>query len=63
MELTREQLRAMAGAIQLDIPEADLNSVLLRLAAGLTAMDAIERELGARMDKVEPVPPVHPHEE
>ena len=62
MELTREQLRAMAGAIQLEIPEADLNSVLLRLTAGLTAMEAIERELGTEMDKVEPVPPVYPND-
>ena len=63
MELTREQVRAMALAIGLEIPEADLNNVVLRLSAGLTAMEGIERELGAEMGKTEPVPPVHPHEE
>ena len=63
MELTREQVRAMAKAISLDIPEDDLGNVLLRLSAGLTAMEGIERELGAAMDKMEPVPPVFPLED
>ena len=63
MELTREQLLAMTQAIDLDIPQADLNNVRLRLSAGLAAMAEIERELGAEMDKTEPIPPVRPHEE
>ena len=58
MELTREQLVAMAHAISLDIPEADVENVRLRLSTLLTEMEAIERELGAEMDKVEPMPPV-----
>ena len=63
MELTREQVRAMADTIKLEIPEADLNNVVLRLSAALTAMEGIERELGPEMDKVEPVPPVYPNDE
>lgn len=63
MELTAEQVRAMAQAVNLDIPEADFNNVMLRLSALLAEMDKIERELGAEMDKTEPVPPVYPHEE
>ncbi len=63
MELTREQLRAMADAIRLQIPEADLDNVVLRLSAALTAMEGIEREFGAEMDRVEPVPPVYPNDE
>ena len=63
MELTREQVRAMARAIGLEIPEADLNNVVLRLGAGLTAMEGVERELGAAMDRTEPVPPVYPRED
>jgi len=63
VELTREQVRAMADTIKLEIPEADLNNVVLRLSAALTAMEGIERELGAEMDKVEPVPPVYPNDE
>ena len=53
----------MADTIKLEIPEADLNNVVLRLSAALTAMEGIERELGAEMDKVEPVPPVYPNDE
>jgi len=39
------------------IPEA-----ALRLASLLTAMEAIESELGPLMDKTEPIPPVFPQE-
>jgi len=63
VDLTRDQIRAMAVAIGLEIPEADLNNVVLRLSSSLTAMESIERELGPELDQVEPVPPVHPHEE
>ena len=63
MELTTEQLRAMAGAIGLDIPEADRENVRLRLSTLLSEMETIERELGREMDCTEPVPPVYPHEE
>jgi len=63
MALTREQLVSIARIVGLEIPEADLNNVMLRLSAMLAAMDAIERELGPVMDRTEPVPPVYPHEE
>ncbi len=59
MELTREQVVAMARAVSLEIPPGDLENVRLRLSALLTEMEAIERELGAEMDKVEPLPPVY----
>ena len=49
MELTREQLTAMAAAIGLNIPAADAENVRLRLSALLTEMEGIERELGAEM--------------
>ena len=62
MLLTKQQVREMAGAIDLEIPEADLENVRLRLTALLTSMEEIERELGAAMDRTEPVPPVYPHE-
>ena len=58
MELDKDQLVAMARAISLEIPGADLENVRLRLSALLTEMETIERELGAEMDKVDPVPPV-----
>ena len=60
MNLTAQQAREMAHLIGLDIPEADLEGVALRLASLLTAMEAIERELGPLMDKTEPIPPVFP---
>ena len=59
MELSRDQVIAMAKAVSLEIPAADLENVRLRLSALLTEMDAIERELGSEMDKVEPLPPVY----
>jgi uncharacterized protein HemX len=62
MNLTPQQAREMAKLIGLDIPEVDLQGVALRLSALLTAMEAIESELGAVMDKTEPIPPVYPHE-
>lgn len=62
MELTAQQVRVMAQAIDLNIPEADLNSVMLRLSALFAEMEHIERELGAAMDQTEPVPPVYPNE-
>jgi hypothetical protein len=63
MQLTIQQVREMAGAMSLDIPEADVENVRLRLSALLSAMEEIERELGAEMDRTEPIPPVYPHEE
>jgi hypothetical protein len=62
MNLTPQQAREMAQLIGLDIPEADLEGVALRLSSLLTAMEAIECELGAAMDKTEPIPPVYPRE-
>ena len=58
MELTREEIAAMAKAIGLEIPEHDVENVRLRLSTLLTEMEAIERELGSEMDKVDPVPPI-----
>ena len=62
MNLTAQQAREMAHLIGLDIPEADLEVVALRLASLLTAMEAIERELGPLIEKTEPIPPVFPQE-
>ena len=59
MELTKDEVVAMAKAVSLEIPAADLENVRLRLSALLTEMEAIERELGREMDKVEPLPPVY----
>ena len=63
MPLTTRQVHEMALALSLDIPDADIENVRLRLSTLLTAMEEIERELGKEMDRTEPVPPVYPHEE
>ena len=62
MDISRDQLTAMAGAVRLDIPEHDLENVRLRLSALLSEMEGIERELGAEMDKIDPIPPVYPRD-
>lgn len=63
MELDGERVRSMAQLIGLDIPEAELAPIAIRLSELLAAMDEIERELGAEMDRVDPVPPVFPRED
>jgi hypothetical protein len=63
MELTKEQLVAMARAVSLEIPDEDIENVRLRVSGLLSEMEAIETALGAEMDKVDPVPPVYPYEE
>jgi hypothetical protein len=62
MELSKDDIRNLARIIDLDIPDADLNTVALRLSSLLSLMSEIERELGDEMDKVDPVPPVYPRE-
>ena len=63
MELKKDDLLALARAVSLTIPEHDLENVRLRVSGLLTEMEAIERELGVEMDKLDPVPPVYPREE
>jgi Asp-tRNA(Asn)/Glu-tRNA(Gln) amidotransferase C subunit len=63
MNFTKDQVRELAKAVSLEIPEDDLNNVALRLSTLLTAMEGIERELGPEMDRTEPIPPVYPSEE
>ena len=60
MKLTREQIIALAAAVELEIPEAELDNVLCRLESLMTVMEEIEAEIGDQLDLVEPVPPVFP---
>lgn len=59
MDLSQQQVIAMAAAIGLEIPAKDLENVRLRLSAMLTSMQEIERALGAEMDRIDPVPPIN----
>jgi hypothetical protein len=53
----------LAAAVNLEIPDQDLDNVTIRVAALLSAMENIEAELGQEMDAVEPLPPVFPRED
>lgn len=63
MKLSRDQVKVMAAAVDLEIPEKDLDNVTIRVAALLSAMENIEAELGEAMNAVEPLPPVFPRED
>lgn len=63
MELTKDDIRNLAKTAALDIPDADLNTVALRLSSLLVLMNQIENELGDELDKVDPIPPVYPREQ
>ena len=63
MKLSRDQVKALATAVDLQIPEKDLDNVTIRVSALLSAMDSIEAELGEAMNAVEPLPPVFPRED
>lgn len=63
MELSRDDIRNLAKTAGLDIPDADLNTVAIRLSSLLSLMQQIESELGDEMDRVDPIPPVYPREE
>jgi Asp-tRNA(Asn)/Glu-tRNA(Gln) amidotransferase C subunit len=63
MKLSRDQVKALATAVDLQIPEKDLDNVTIRVSALLSAMENIEAELGEAMNAVEPLPPVFPRED
>lgn len=63
MKLTPEQVKLLAAAVGLRLPEQDLDNVAIRVEALLSAMEQIEAELGEEMNAVEPMPPVFPRED
>lgn len=63
MELTNEIIHNLSYTINLKIPKEDLNTIRIRLSSLLSAMEEIEKELGADLHKVEPIPPVFPQED
>ena len=63
MKLTRDQVKLLAAAVDLEIPDKDLDNVTIRVSALLSAVEQIEAELGEEMNSVEPVPPVFPRED
>ena len=63
MKLTRDQVKLLAAAVDLEIPDKDLDNVTIRVSALLSAVEQIEAELGEEMNSVEPLPPVFPRED
>ena len=63
MKVTEDDIRNMSRAIDLDIPDSDLNTIALRLSALLSVMEEVEKDFGPEMDEVDPIPPVFPREE
>jgi Asp-tRNA(Asn)/Glu-tRNA(Gln) amidotransferase C subunit len=63
MNITREQAKALAKVIGLDIPEDEFDDVVQRLDSLLAIMQEIEAEIGDRLDDVDPIPPVFPRED
>jgi hypothetical protein len=62
-EITADQVRTMLEVQGLRIPEDELKNVAIRLSTWLAALSEIEAVLGDRMNDVDPIPPVYPHEE
>ena len=62
MELTKDDIRNLAKTAALDIPDADLNTVAIRLSSLLSLMSQIEEDLGDELDRIDPIPPVYPIE-
>ncbi len=62
-KLTEDDVRSMAKAIELNIPESDLPAVALRLSSFLEVIADIDAQLGDEMDNVDPIPPVFPRED
>ncbi|MCC7487320.1 MAG: hypothetical protein IT529_20285 [Burkholderiales bacterium] len=60
MDLDCSRVQALASLVGLAIPESDLEPIAIRLGELLAVMETIERELGAEMDRVDPIPPVFP---
>ena len=60
MDLDTAFVRTLAATVGLPIPEAELAPIAIRLGELLEAMQEVERDLGAEMDAVDPIPPVFP---
>lgn len=63
MKFTKDDIRTMARAVNLEITdESDLDVMAIRLSSLLEVMETIEQEIGEEMNKIDPVPPVYPKE-
>ena len=63
MHVTEEYVRSMLALQGIPVPEDEIPNIVLRFSLWMKAFNEIETALGARMNDVDPIPPVYPHEE
>lgn len=63
MKVTEEYVRSALALQGIPVPESEMQNVFLRLSLWMKAFNEIESALGDKMDEVDPIPPVYPHEE
>ena len=63
MKFTKDDIRTMARAVNLEVTdESDLDVMAIRLSSLLEVMETIEQEIGEEMNTIVPSPPVYPKE-
>lgn len=60
MTLSNDDIRVMARAVGLNLPDTDLADVAARTNALLQAVSDVEAAFGEQLDSHEPIPPVLP---
>jgi len=60
MTLSHADIRVMARAVGLELPDSDIADVAARTNALLQAVTDVENAFGARLSEHEPIPPVYP---
>lgn len=60
MTLSHDDIRVMARAVGLTLPDSDLADVAARTNALLQAVADVEAAFGDQFDAYEPIPPVLP---
>ena len=63
MHVTEEYVRSMLAVQGIPVPESEIPNIVLRFSLWMKAFNEIESVLGSRMNEVDPIPPVYPHED
>lgn len=62
MRPTLDYVRSALALQNIPVHEDEIDNIHQRLIIWFSALNDIERQLGAEMDDVEPIPPVYPHD-
>jgi hypothetical protein len=62
IHVTEEYVRSMLAVQGIPVPESEIPNIVLRFSLWMKAFNEIESVLGSRMNEVDPIPPVYPHE-